>query len=67
MAAFQFYFTSGKQKSGVGGDESHVVFGKKFPDETSKSEMVRCYDATASSVAARFRGEFLSRCRNTSQ
>jgi hypothetical protein len=30
MAAFQFHFPSGKQKSRVGGDDSRVVFGQKF-------------------------------------
>jgi hypothetical protein len=32
MAAFQFYLHSGKQrKVGWVGDNSHVVFGQKFP------------------------------------
>jgi hypothetical protein len=32
ISAFQFYFKSGKQrKVGCVGDDSHVVFGKKFP------------------------------------
>jgi hypothetical protein len=34
MAAFQFYLQSGKQrKAGWVGDDSHVVFGQKFPCE----------------------------------
>jgi hypothetical protein len=34
MAAFQFYLQPGKQrKVGWRGDDSHVVFSKKFPDE----------------------------------
>jgi hypothetical protein len=32
MAAYQFYLQPGKQrKAGWAGDDSHVVFGQKFP------------------------------------
>jgi hypothetical protein len=30
MMAFQFYLLSRKQKSKVGGDDSHIAFGKQF-------------------------------------
>jgi hypothetical protein len=30
MMAFQFYLPSRKQKSKVGGDDSHIAFGKQF-------------------------------------
>jgi hypothetical protein len=43
------------------GDDSHVVFGKKFPGE--KCEMVRCCDETMSSFDAKVWGEF-SRSRH---
>jgi hypothetical protein len=33
VAAFQFYLQSGKQKSGVDGDNNHVVVGQKFPQQ----------------------------------
>jgi hypothetical protein len=34
MAAFQFYVQSGKQRKVEWvGDDSHVAFGKRFPDE----------------------------------
>jgi hypothetical protein len=34
MAAFQFYLQSGKQrKVGWVGNDSHIVFGQKFPGE----------------------------------
>jgi hypothetical protein len=34
MVAFQFYLQSGKQMEiGWVGDDSHVVFGQKFPGE----------------------------------
>jgi hypothetical protein len=33
LAAFRFYLQLGKRKSMVGGDDRHVVFGQKFPDE----------------------------------
>jgi hypothetical protein len=34
MAAFQFYFKWEKQrKVGWVGDDVHIVFGQKFPDE----------------------------------
>jgi hypothetical protein len=34
MAEFQFYLQSGKQrKVGWVGDDSHIVFGQKFPGE----------------------------------
>jgi hypothetical protein len=38
------------------GDDSHVVFGQKFPGEKG-SEMVHCHDATASSFDAKVWGE----------
>jgi hypothetical protein len=33
MTAFQFCLQSGKEKSRVGGDDSRVVFGQKYPGE----------------------------------
>jgi hypothetical protein len=49
MAAFHFYLQSGKQ--GKVGWVGTTVFGKKFPSERRNCVMVRCRDATASSVA----------------
>jgi hypothetical protein len=40
------------EKSKVGGDDSHIVFGQKL-----KCEMVRCCDATTSTFAAKVRRE----------
>jgi hypothetical protein len=41
MVAFQFYLQSGEQrKVGWLGDDSHVVFGQKFPGE--KGSLRRC-------------------------
>jgi hypothetical protein len=54
MVAFQFYLQSGKQrKVGWVGDDSHVVFGKKFPGENRKCETVHCHDAAASSFVTK--------------
>jgi hypothetical protein len=57
MEAFNLFLGSGKQKSRVGGDDSHVVFGKKNPWWKRKCETVRCRDATGSSFVAKVRGE----------
>jgi hypothetical protein len=60
MAAFQSYLQSGKQrKVGWVGDESHVVFGKKFPGEKRKCETVFCHDATVSSFVAKVQAKSL--------
>jgi hypothetical protein len=55
MAAFQFYFQSGKEGK-VGWGDSNVVFVQKFPGE-KESETVRRSEATASSFVAKVRGE----------
>jgi L-lysine 2,3-aminomutase len=39
------------------GDDSHVVFGKKFPGEKRKFVTEHCSDATASSFVAKVWGE----------
>jgi hypothetical protein len=50
MAAFQFYLHLRKQKkSRVGGDDSHVVLGKKILRLKRKYEMVLSRGVTASS------------------
>jgi hypothetical protein len=58
MAAFQsrkWRKVAGGQVRRVGceGNYSHIVLGQKFPSEKG-NEMVRCCDATASSVVAKF-------------
>jgi hypothetical protein len=53
MAVFQIYLQSEKQrKVGLVVDDSHVVFGKKFPGEKGKCEMVSCHVARVSSFVA---------------
>jgi hypothetical protein len=56
QAALQFYLQSGKQKSRVGGDDSHVAFCQKFPGEKGTVRQC-CNDATASYFVAKVRGE----------
>jgi hypothetical protein len=54
--AFQFYIQLGKtEKSRVGGDDSHFVFGQEFPGEKGSVRQYR--DATTGSFAAKVRGE----------
>jgi hypothetical protein len=60
MTVFIFYLQSGKRrKVGWVGDDSHVVFGKKFPGEKG-SEMVHCHNAIASSLVTKVWGEVLA-------
>jgi hypothetical protein len=44
------------EKSRVGGDDSHVVFGHKFPGEKGSVRLC-CHDATASSFVTKVCGE----------
>jgi hypothetical protein len=43
----------------MGGDDSHVVFGQKFPGEKG-SVRLHCRDATASSFVAKVLGKILA-------
>jgi hypothetical protein len=52
---FSFIFNWGNRKVRWVGDDSHVVFGKKFHTEKKKCEVVHCRDATASSFIAKDR------------
>jgi hypothetical protein len=44
----------------MGGDDSQVVSGQKFPGEKRKYEMVRCCDETASSFVTEVWGAVFS-------
>jgi hypothetical protein len=58
MAAFQFYLQSGKKRKVVWvEDDSHVVFGQKFPGK--KGRVRRCVVVMQQSVIffAKFRDE----------
>jgi hypothetical protein len=48
---FSFIFNRGNRKV-WGGDESHVVSGKKIPGEKGSVKRVRCRNGTASSFVA---------------
>jgi hypothetical protein len=41
------------EKSKVGGEDSYVVFGQKFPGGKRKREIVCCHEATTSSFVAK--------------
>jgi hypothetical protein len=54
---FRFSSIGETEKSRAGGDDSHIVFGKKIPWLKRKCETVYCRDATASYFVAKVPGE----------
>jgi hypothetical protein len=67
---FSFNFTQGNSKSGWVGDDSHFIFGKKFPDKKEVwdgalpwcNSQFSCHQSSGRSLRT-----FSRSCRKTSQ